>query len=108
MGLCAVPCIAPAVQCMLQCDRWLMLGVLCCHALQEEEMAQKLRELQASAPKGPRQPQVDHLGRAAAVGGRKTSVARVSKAQGAILVSGLATDGGGLTAAAASKGMKQC
>jgi hypothetical protein len=56
-----------------------MLRVLCCHVLQEEEMAQKLRELATSAPKGPRKPQVDHLGRAAAVGGRKTSVARVSK-----------------------------
>lgn len=81
-----------------------MLSVLCCRVLQEEEMAQKLRELAASVPKGPRQPQVDHLGRAAAVGGRKTSVARVSaQRHGPILAlrtAAATTAAAGLTTAA--------
>lgn len=47
--------------------------------LQEEEvLRQQLSELQAAVEKPPPQPKLDHLGRAAAVGGRKTSVARVS------------------------------
>lgn len=60
-----------------------VLGGLCrllSLSLQEEVARQKLVQLQASSTdKVPRLPQLDHLGRAAAVGGRKTSVARVSK-----------------------------
>lgn len=40
-------------------------------------MSRKLRELAVKVERPPQEPQVDQLGRAAAVGGRKTSVARV-------------------------------
>lgn len=47
--------------------------------LQEEGvLREQLSKLQAVSSKGPRQPQVDEYGSAAAKGGRKTSVAQVS------------------------------
>jgi len=46
--------------------------------LQEEVLLQQLSQLKATSEKPPPQPKVDRWGRAAAVGGRKTSVARVS------------------------------
>jgi hypothetical protein len=61
-----------------------LLGPAC--VLQEEAMSRKLRELAVKVERPPREPQVDHLGRAAAVGGRKTSVARVRE----LLPAGLA------------------
>lgn len=59
-----------------------LLSPCCVSCLQEEARAKQLRELQVHVERPPREPQVDQFGRAAALGGRKTSSARVRHRQG--------------------------